>query len=349
MKKRLARMRWQFIRFHILISLLTVLLTLIIFTYEESRGLLVVFDRKLLEIPIFFWFLVLFIIVGGIGGFIQADGIKKRIDLLLDGAVRYARGSFSHRMDVQGDDEISELTEQMNDMASHIEEQVASLQRLSQERVQLQDTIKKTAVTEERQRLARDLHDAVSQQLFAISMMMAAIKQSTIHLDESLQKQVQLVESMANAAQAEMRALLLHLRPAHLEGKDLKEGLEQLFIELKQKQKLEVISEIRLVDKLPKAIEEQLFRLTQEALSNILRHAQADKIEFHIREVNQELKVKIIDNGIGFNLSEVNQGSYGLQTMKERMNEIGGTLHIITVPEKGTQIEVKIPIAWRGE
>ena len=66
----------------------------------------------------------------------------------------------------------------MNDMASHIEEQVASLQRLSQERVQLQDTIKKTAVTEERQRLARDLHDAVSQQLFAISMMMAAINHS---------------------------------------------------------------------------------------------------------------------------------------------------------------------------
>ncbi|WP_235213076.1 histidine kinase [Alkalihalobacillus alcalophilus] len=128
----------------------------------------------------------LLIAIGGIGGFIQSDSMKRRIDVLLDGAVRYARGSFGHRMDVSGDDEISELTDQMNDMASHIEEQVASLQRLSSERAALQETIKKTAVTEERQRLARDLHDAVSQQLFAISMMMAAIKQGTSEQPDSL-------------------------------------------------------------------------------------------------------------------------------------------------------------------
>ncbi|WP_413374561.1 histidine kinase [Alkalihalobacillus sp. 1P02AB] len=349
MKKKLARLRWQFIRYSALLSFLTMILTLILITYEEQRGLLVIFERKLVEVPLIIWFVFLFIAIGGIGGFIQSDSMKRRIDVLLDGAVRYARGSFGHRMDVSGDDEISELTDQMNDMASHIEEQVASLQRLSSERAALQETIKKTAVTEERQRLARDLHDAVSQQLFAISMMMAAIKQGTSEQPDALKKQVELVESMANAAQAEMRALLLHLRPAHLEGKELKDAVEQLFIELEQKQKIKVESEIQVEGKIPKGIEEQLFRLTQEALSNILRHAKASKIEFHLRKIRQELKVKIIDDGIGFNFAEVQQGSYGLQTMKERMNEIGGTLQIISIPNKGTQIEAKIPIAWKEE
>lgn len=109
-------------------------------------------------------------------------------------------------------------------MAKRVEGQVASLQKLSNERAEWQVQMKKSVVSEERQRLARELHDAVSQQLFAISMMTSAILEGMKEKDEKILKQMRLVERMAGDAQNEMRALLLHLRPITLEGKDLKKA-----------------------------------------------------------------------------------------------------------------------------
>ncbi|WP_100406556.1 sensor histidine kinase [Bacillus solitudinis] len=349
MRKRMARLQWQFIRQSVLVTFITSLLLLFMITYEDPRGLLLVFDRQLVGIPVLMWVVLMIIITGFSSGYIQADPIKKRIDLLLHGAARYGRGTFSHRMDLEGEDELAELAERLNQMAVHIEEQVASLQRLSSERAQMQETVKKAAVTEERQRLARELHDAVSQQLFAISMMTAAIKQGFQNAGETTRQQMELVEQMANTAQAEMRALLLHLRPAHLEGKSLREGIRGLFEDLEQKQDMEIICEMDTDTSIPKGIEDQIFRLIQEAISNILRHAKATHVEFQLKQTSYELKVKIIDNGVGFHAEKVKQGSYGMQTMRERMNEIGGVLQVVSVPSKGTQIEAKVPIAWHGE
>jgi NarL family two-component system sensor histidine kinase LiaS len=348
MKKQLARLRWQFIRHSLVGAGLTSLFLLFLITYEENRGLLLVFDRALLGVPIIVWIIAIILLTGLISGNIQANPISRRIDQLVHGAIRFERGTFSHRVEVEGEDEIAELAKRMNGMVQNIEKQVASLQRLSAERAEMQETIKKAAVTEERARLARDLHDAVSQQLFAISMMTAAIKQNLQHVDGSTIEQVILVEKMANTAQAEMRALLLHLRPAHLEGKSLEEGLNQLFAELKQKYHMDIVVMIQDVT-IPKGIEDQLFRMIQEAISNVLRHAKANHLEFQLKETSQEIKVKLIDNGVGFDIKTVQQSSYGLHTMRERMTEIGGTLQIVSVPNKGTQIEANIPIAWKGE
>ncbi len=349
MRKRLARLQWQFIRHSVIVTLLTSFFFVFLVTYEDQRGLLLVIDRELVGIPVAIWMVLVIIITGLTSGYIQAAPFRRRIDQLLHGATRYERGTFSHRVEVEGEDEVAELAERMNGMAKHIEEQVASLQRLSSERAEMQETVKKAAVTEERQRLARDLHDAVSQQLFAISMMTAAIKQNLINASDSMSEQVAMVENMANTAQAEMRALLLHLRPAHLEGKSLEEGVRTLLTELEQKYEMNIHFGIDQVVSIPKGIEDQLFRMIQEAISNVLRHAKATQLECQLRQTSQELKVKLIDNGIGFDTKTVHQGSYGLHTMRERMNEIGGTLHIVSVPGKGTQIEANIPIAWKEE
>ncbi|WP_088102654.1 HAMP domain-containing sensor histidine kinase [Halalkalibacter urbisdiaboli] len=349
MKKRMARLQWQFIRHSFFITMITSILILFLMTYDNPRGLLLVYDNELVGIPVIIWIILFILLTGFTGGYIQADPIKKRIDQLLHGAVRYERGTFSHRVALDGEDELAELAERMNQMAAHIEEQVASLQRLSSERAMMQETVKKAAVTEERQRLARDLHDAVSQQLFAISMMTAAIKQGFVNADETSKQQMELVEQMANTAQAEMRALLLHLRPAHLEGKSLREGVRNLFEELEQKQNINIVCEMDPDTSIPKGIEDQLFRLIQEAISNILRHAKATHVEFQLKQTRQEIKVKIIDNGIGFHSDTIKHGSYGMQTMRERVNEVGGVLQVVSVPSKGTQIEAKVPIAWQGE
>ncbi|KHF42034.1 sensor histidine kinase [Halalkalibacter okhensis] len=349
MRKRLVSIRWQFIRHSIIVTFILAFLLLFLMTYDESRGLLLVFDRQLMGMPLFFWVLIVIVITGMIGGYIQADPIRKRIDQLGHGALRFERGTFTHRVEVEGADEIAELAKRLNGMAQNFEEQVASLQRLSSERAAMQETVKKAAVSEERQRLARDLHDAVSQQLFAISMMTAAIKQTMIQTSDPSVEQVKMVEKMANTAQAEMRALLLHLRPAHLEGKSLKDGIHQLFNEMQDKYGMDVTVTIEENMMIPKGIEDQIFRMVQEAISNVLRHAKATQLELQLRQTNQDLKIKLIDNGVGFDVKNVQKNSYGLHTMKERMTEIGGTLQIVSVSNKGTQIEVNIPIAWKGE
>jgi len=145
-------------------------------------------------------------------------------------------------------------------------------------------------------------------------------------------------------AQSEMRALLLHLRPVYLEGKELSQGLSDLVKELKTKVPMDLTLEIDEDLNLGKGIENHLFRIIQEAMSNTLRHAKADKMEIRIHRRGEAVKVTLRDNGIGFELDDKKQASYGLSTMQERIHEIGGSIQFITAPGKGTRIEISVPL-----
>ncbi|MCU6712000.1 sensor histidine kinase [Paenibacillus sp. J5C_2022] len=201
-----------------------------------------------------------------------------------------------------------------------------------------------TAVIEERQRLARELHDAVSQQLFAISMTATAVSR-TIEKDwERARRQVQLIEEMAAVAQSEMRALLLHLRPVHLDGKNLGQALTVLVDELQQKIPMKITLEVdKTIQLLPQA-EDHLFRIAQEALSNTLRHAKADSMHIRLLRLDDKVHMTLQDSGIGFDLEEKKQTSYGLLTMEERVNELGGALQMISQPGEGTTVHLWIPM-----
>lgn len=201
-----------------------------------------------------------------------------------------------------------------------------------------------TAVIEERQRLARELHDAVSQQLFAISMTATAVSR-TIERDwERAKRQVQLIEEMASVAQSEMRALLLHLRPVHLDGKNLGQALTALVDELKQKVPMEIVLEVdESISLLPHA-EDHLFRIAQEALSNTLRHSKASSMRIRLIRLDNNVHMTLQDSGIGFDLEAKKQTSYGLLTMEERVNELGGQLQMISQPGEGTTIHLWVPM-----
>ena len=97
---------------------------------------------------------------------------------------------------------------------------------------------------------------------------------------------------------------------------------------------------------LPLATEDQLFRVVQELLSNILRHAKASELEVYLHRVNQSILLRIVDDGVGFDVSSQNNkaGSYGLMNIRERVASTGGTLKIISFLKQGTSIEVKIPL-----
>ncbi|MFX3632294.1 MAG: sensor histidine kinase [Candidatus Pristimantibacillus sp.] len=205
------------------------------------------------------------------------------------------------------------------------------------------EKVKFSAVIEERQRLARELHDAVSQQLFAISMTATAVSR-TIERDwERARRQVQLIEEMAAVAQSEMRALLLHLRPVHLDGKNLALALSTLVEELKQKVPMTIQLEVDETIVLKPDTEDHLFRIAQEALSNTLRHSKADMMEIKFQRIGNEARMLLKDSGVGFDLEAKKQTSYGLLTMAERVNELGGTLHMESKLGEGTIIDIRVP------
>lgn len=219
-----------------------------------------------------------------------------------------------------------------------IDTQRKSLQRLSNERAEANDIIIQERIIAERQRLARELHDSVSQQLFAASMLLSALTET----DENATSLKQ-VEKIVQQAQLEMRALLLHLRPVALHNKTLAQGLEELIIELQQKVFFHIEYELEEMS-LSKAEEDHLFRIAQEALSNTLRHAKASEVELLLVARDDLAILRIQDNGLGFDVEADKSTSYGLQNIAERAVEIGCMYKIVSVPGEGTIVEVKIPL-----
>lgn len=281
---------------------------------------------------------------GAVFGFYNVYRIKRRLDQLRGSLVQWEKGNLSRTVPNLGEDEVGQLSEQLERIGKRWEEQVGSLQRLSTHNAQLAEQARVSAIVEERQRLARELHDAVSQQLFAISMTATAVGRTLEKDFDRAQRQVELIEEMASVAQSEMRALLLHLRPVYLEGKALTQGVKELVRELKTKVPMEITLEMDEDLTLIKGIENHLFRIIQEAMSNTLRHAKADKMDIRIHRQEETVRVILRDNGIGFELDDKKQASYGLSNMKERIREIGGSLQFITAPGNGTRIEITIPL-----
>ena len=208
-----------------------------------------------------------------------------------------------------------------------------------------QSLVKEEALIEkERKRIARDLHDTVSQELFAAHMILSGVSQQALKLDrEKMQTQLQSVAAILETAQKDLRVLLLHLRPVELEEKSLVEGIQILLKELEDKSDLEV-SLKQNVSKLPKKIEEHIFRILQELISNTLRHAQASCLDVYLYQTEVELQLKVVDNGIGFQLGSLDDLSYGLRNIKERVEDMAGTVQLLTAPKQGLAVDIRIPL-----
>ena len=242
----------------------------------------------------------------------------------------------------QGD---SELDKNMMRLSHKMRKLTKDLQKTENaQALKSRDIIKK-----ERGRIARDLHDTVSQELFAASMILSGVSQMVDQLSkEDLHHQIQAVEALLTDAQNDMRVLLLHLRPTELENKTLQEGLQMILKELTDKSNIRVVYK-DMVKKEPKRIEDNLFRIAQEFISNTLKHAKASQIEVYLYQNSQEIQLKMLDNGVGFDLNaSTDEMSYGLKNIQERVDEMAGTVQFLSAKGKGTSIDVRVPIL-RGE
>ncbi|MEK4948381.1 sensor histidine kinase [Carnobacterium sp. FSL W8-0810] len=273
----------------------------------------------------------------------QWHQIEETLHLLIE--ANYSKGIFEEMLIKNKEDYY--FTDELNQSLVDIREKLVTLANEVQLNNNTPNSIngqtKEEILVSERHRLARELHDSVSQQLFAAMMMLSALNEQMDESKGALQKQVRLIESIVNEAQSEMRALLLHLRPVNLEGKSLKKGIEQLLNELRTKIQIEMKWDIEDVC-LTNGIEDHLFRIVQELLSNTLRHSKAKELEVYLHVIDQSVLLRVIDDGIGFNTEESKAGNYGLQNIKERVLGMGGTCKIISFKNKGTSIEIKIPL-----
>ncbi|HHT73292.1 MAG TPA: HAMP domain-containing sensor histidine kinase [Firmicutes bacterium] len=286
------------------------------------------------------------VVVGVISGFRFTRNLRDRLEEISTGARNLAYGNLQYRLPFIDHPELGDIAQAFNEMADRLDKQVAALQKVSEENELLIEQTKVAAVSEERQRLARDLHDAVSQQLFAISMMAATASKVAIQNPPRCAELVGRIAESASRAQSEMRALLMQLRPVTLEGQRLVDALSSLAGELQSRQVIHCELALTDVD-LPKHIENQLYRIAQEALSNVLRHAQASKckIELIISGDNNRVLFVVEDDGIGFQETDVPPTSMGLKSIKERTEILGGTVRWISIPSQGTRLEVRLPLA----
>ncbi|WP_249870165.1 sensor histidine kinase [Oceanobacillus saliphilus] len=349
MKKKFTSIRYMFIRSHLYILFLTTVLLLSILL-----SIHVLFEPEWLTVQSIFLFAILYVLIAFVlsvySGFNHAGkSLKTKLDSLSVLITQFSNGNYQSSikfMEAEDDgDELSRIGEELNELGSKLQNQVKSLQRMADEKADFAKSAHKAAVIEERQRIARDLHDAVSQQLFALTMMSEASVKQFDKNPVLAKKQMKEVAEAALQAQTEMRALLLHLRPVHLSGDSLPTGIHKLMDELKQKSQIQFNLNVDNNLKLTDAIEEHVFRIIQESLSNILRHANATEVDVEIFKKTNELFIHIQDNGKGFEVMKDSKRktSYGLKTMRERSEELGGTFIIRSNPEEGTYIDIRIP------
>lgn len=334
--------KWIYVKYSMLMCFLVSLLSFAIFVASTE---------PLAPIPeiieIFSLVAGISISIGAIVGTFVSIYINKPLRRMARSLSEIERGNFSDLSIDAIFREFSALESSIAKLTSKTEEQSLRIQKKTNEYAEEKQNIFEEAIAVERGRLARELHDSVSQQLFAISMMSSALY-AGMPEGGALKEQMGKLEYMSIQAQSEMRALLLHLRPIQLEGKKLSEGIDELLTELSAKQNLDV--EWHLDDlEFEMGVEDHLFRILQEAISNTLRHAKASKLEISLRKSDWLATMRIIDDGVGFDTSDRTVGSYGLGTMQERVDEVGGTLRIISLENTGTQIEVKIPLGKEGE
>ncbi|CAH0293923.1 Sensor histidine kinase LiaS [Peribacillus sp. Bi96] len=304
-------------------------------------------EKVVMGLPFVIFLPSLVMTVGLIYGVVSGMFWKRQLERVNEGLYLLEQGRLPSQQETYPVQEMAKMVERMQLIHKQINEQTKLSQKMANEKAIDQEKQIQEIVSQERNRLARELHDSVSQQLFAASMFMSAITESQSDMEKTEMKQFKVVEEMIHQSQLEMRALLLHLRPVALKGKSLHEGMKELLLELAQKVTMDINWKMEPVT-LDKGIEDHLFRILQESISNTLRHAKANSLEVLLIVRDGLIILRITDDGVGFNVEESKTGSYGLQNMHERAVELGGTMQLVSVPNKGTKLEVKIPLLNAG-
>lgn len=222
---------------------------------------------------------------------------------------------------------------------------VASYAAVALDNARLYEEAQDVAVLQERQRLARELHDSVSQALYGIALGTRTARQWLERQDESqAAAALDYVQPLTEAALTEMRALIFELRPESLAREGLAAALERQAEVLQSRHQIEVAIELCPEPDARLPVKEALYRVAQEALNNVVRHAGASQVRLQMQCAPDRLGLQIRDNGRGFDVTRDYPGHLGLQSMRERVENLGGTFRLESAPGEGTLIQVVVPL-----
>jgi signal transduction histidine kinase len=216
---------------------------------------------------------------------------------------------------------------------------------LAIENARLHERSRELSIVEERNRLARELHDAVTQKLFGVVL---AAESGTALLERDLAaaaRQLALVRELAGEAMDELRSVIVHLRPPHVEEEGLAVALAKHVDVLRRAHRRAIELDVGGDGAAPEAIETDVFRIAQEALHNALRHAHAERVALRLRCDEERVELTVTDDGIGFDPEHVRARRLGLTTMAERARAIGGELRVDSVLGAGTTVTLAVVVS----
>ena len=307
---------------------------------------------------------ITFIAVGGMLTVMLRSAVVNPLSKLAASARRIAEGNFSARVDVVGKDEISIVARTFNEMAERIDQNARALEH---SKVELERKVEKrtqqvqqlatvrgqllerliSAQEEERRRVARELHDEAGQALSALMMNLAsaaeALPSEAIESKERLSRS----RSLAKQTIADLRKLIYDLRPEVLDQLGLVPALRSYIKNRLEATGIKVQFDFRGLDRrLSPETEITLFRIIQEAITNIVRHSAASEVNIQVIARNLRVSVNIIDNGKGFDVEAAFNApeSWGLRGIRERVAVVSGELSIESEAGKGTTIRFHIPL-----
>lgn len=279
------------------------------------------------QIGISILFITLF--AGAVGTFFgsqTARGLVSRLQQISSSVRAWSSGDFQVTFTDPTRDELSQLTTNLNRMAQQLESLVARREEIS--------------VLEERNRLARDLHDSAKQQAFAAAAQLATTRALYGHDRETAIIHLSEAERLVDQVRQELNLLIRELRPAALQGMGLANALREYAFDWSNQNGVQVDMRVRGERPAPLETEQALFRIAQEALSNIARHSRAQHAEILLAYNTETIKLSIADNGRGFDPGKQGKG-LGLRSMSERVELLQGTLTVDSAPGDGTRVSVQ--------
>jgi NarL family two-component system sensor histidine kinase LiaS len=274
-------------------------------------------------------FVVLASVVGTITGLLITRNVTRRLRRITQATEAWSKGEFAVEVRDPTRDEIGQLGQDLNGMAEQLHTLLATREEL--------------AAVETRNRLARDLHDSIKQNVFATALLVGAAR---THLPpDTLPAQGYLAEAEALAEQTrqELTALIRELRPARLDDKGLAVVLREYAADWSRRMGIAVATHVQGERVIALDIEEALFRVAQEALANVAHHSGATRVTVQLAWDGAQVRLTIADDGAGFDVAHANGRGVGLASMRERVAAHDGSLHIASSAGV-TTVEAIIPL-----
>jgi signal transduction histidine kinase len=279
--------------------------------------------------------------------------IMRQVKAMAQASRRLAAGEMSARtgLDYRGG-ELGQLAKTFDEMATALEQRQAERERAEMELKRSQELFRSLSAhlqvirEDERTRIARKIHDDLGQALTALKIDLSWLNKKLATDQDLIREKLQSMVTLINETIETVHNVSEDLRPGILDDFGLSAAIEWQAEEFQRRTGMECrISLAPEKIDLNKEKSTNLFRIVQESLTNVIRHANATKVEINLREEDGILLLEVVDNGKGITRAAIaNPKSFGLIGIKERVHSLGGQVHIVGTPDEGTRLTVKMPI-----